>query len=110
MNTQKPITGPLRWISARDLAAVEFLSRYLKDGPKLAEDAKASGKARGIEGGALRRARGILGVKPRKERGNGQHNHYWWELPPGPPFKLPADVIISKYQKKGPPSVKTRAR
>jgi hypothetical protein len=68
--------------SAYDLVAVEWLAKYLKDGPKLAREGRVAGQAAGFGLGTLSRARKFLNIKMMKRR---------WELPPGP---------LPKYEKK----------
>lgn len=99
MNKQTSIATPIKRISTRDLAAVEWLAGYLKDGPKLVGAGRAAARAAGIVRGALLRARRILGMKSRGGKGN---QYTCWELPSGPPFKLPKNVTITKYEKNGP--------
>lgn len=78
MNTHTPIDGRVQRASPRRLEAVDFLLRYLKNGPKTAGEARPAAQAEDIKPGALFRARRSLGVKVKG---------WQWELPPGPQTK-----------------------
>ena len=97
-----PITRSIKRISARNLAAVEWLIEYLKDGPRHAGEGRVAALVAGIGRGSLLRARQILGIKRQKENGRlvGWRTARW-ELPPGPPFKLPDGVKITWYRGEG---------
>lgn len=62
-------------LTVREAKTVEWMARYLKNGPKRAGEARAAAKAEGLALGPLCMAREFLNVRSRK---------YRWELPPGP--------------------------
>jgi hypothetical protein len=60
--------------------AKEFLKEYLKDGPKLADDAEVAAGANCHAERTLRRAKDELDVIVFKETGVA-HGRWWWKLP-----------------------------
>lgn len=58
--------------------AVDFLRQVLADGPRGSAEVQAMARTEGIAERTLRRARGRLGVRPRKRPGEGR---FEWALP-----------------------------
>ncbi|MFQ5930947.1 MAG: AAA family ATPase [Nitrospiraceae bacterium] len=72
--------------------AATFLQELLADGDVLSKDVFRLGRENGFSDKAIRKARGTLGIKPRKE-GFGRDGRWYWGLP-----KVPTKMTSPKEE------------